>query len=369
VSPRRRSKGKRDWPDNLYERNGYYSWRNPIDKVEYGIGRDRAQAFAQAREANIHCAGLTGKLRLIDRLTGSADRSVERWNEKYQGLLAESKLADNTLRTYKSLGLRMVRMLGADLPLGNVTALLVSDGLTAIAKDEGKARTAQALRNFMRDSFREAKVQGWFVGENPILDTKLAIPVTVKRSRLSFEVFQQVRSATDLVWLQNAMDLALVSGQRREDIANARFKDFHDGGWWCEQASEKATTPHRIIIPLELRLHVLGKSLGDVLSQCRRTGVLSKHVIHQTVARGNSPQGRRIWVDTFSKRFAEAMASLGLDWGDKEPPTFHEIRSLSERLYSAQGGINTQELLGHNDPETTAMYHNDRGLDWVRITV
>lgn len=334
------------------------------------MGRDKAAAIAQAIEANIHCAGLATKPRLIDRLTGSADRSVEKWNEKYQALLLErAELADNTRRTYKSLGLRMVKMLGGDTPLASVKSLRISDGLAAIAKDEGKARTAQALRNFMRDSFREARVQGWYLNENPVLDTKLPIPVEVKRSRMSLEVFQQIHAATDLTWLKNAMDLALLSGQRREDIAGAQFRDFHDGGWWCEQASEKSTDPHRIFIPLELRLQVYGKSLGDVLSQCRRTGIASRHLIHQTVSRGNSPLGRRIWIDTLSKRFAETLTTLKLNWGEKDPPTFHEIRSLSERLYSAQGGVNTQELLGHNDPETTALYHNSRGLDWVRITV
>lgn len=369
MSPRRRSREKRGWPHGLYERDGYYSWRSPVDGVEYGIGRDRAQAFAQATEANLHCCGLTGKERLIDRLTGNLDRSVEKWNEKYQGLLATAKLADNTRRTYKSLGLRMVRMLKPETPLANVRALAISAGLEAIARDEGKARTAQALRNFMRDSFREARVQGWYTAENPVFDTKLPMPVEVKRSRLSLEVYQRIHAATELTWLKNAMDLALVSGQRREDVANAQFRDFHDGSWWCVQASEKATNPHRLVIPLELRLNEAGLSLGDVVSRCRRTGVVSKHLIHQTVDRGNSPRGRRIWIDSLSKRFHETLVTLAIDWGEKGAPTFHEIRSLSERLYAAQGGIDTQELLGHNDPETTAMYHDSRGSEWVRIKI
>ena len=49
-------------------------------------------------------------------------------------------------------------------------------------------------------------------------------------------------------------------------------------------------------------------------------------------------------------------------------PTFHEQRSLSERLYEAQG-INTQQLLGHSSEKMTAQYHNDRGLDWVKVKV
>lgn len=369
MAPRRRSSNKRGWPANLYEDGGYFSWRNPLTGEKFGLGRDKAVAFVQAVEANIHVAGLRNKPRLIDKLTGTADRSVAKWDEKYQKMLAGAGFAANTLRSYKSLGKRMVSMLGADTPLATITALTLSEGLEKLARDEGKARTAQALRNYMRDSFREARVQGWYTAENPVMDTKLPVAVEVKRSRLSLEVFRQVYASTSLEWLRNAMDLALISGQRREDVAIAQFKDFRDGGWWCVQESEKSANPHRIFIPLELRLECVGKSLGDVLSQCRRTGVVSKYLIHQTVERGNSPIGRRIWLDTVSRRFGEAVAALNLGWGDKTPPTFHEIRSLSERLYAAQGGVNTQELLGHNDPETTALYHDSRGSEWVRIKV
>lgn len=372
MSPRRRGKHKGDWPRNLYERGGYFSWRHPDTREEFGLGRDKRKAFDQAIEANHKIAANSkDEPRLIHRITGEADRSVMKWNEKYQALLAkpEQDYAAVTLKSYKSLGKRMVRMLGADAPLQTVTALKVSEALETVAVTEGKARLAQALRNFMRDSFREARVQGWFVGENPVLDTKLSVSVEVKRARLSLEVFNHIYQATELDWLRNAMALALVSGQRREDIAVAQFKAFHDGGWWCVQESEKGADPHRIFIPLELRLNAFGMSLEDVLKQCRRTGVASHFLIHQTVNRGNSPVGRRIWIDTLSHRFAEAMEALKIDWAPKTPPTFHEIRSLSERLYAEQGGVNTQELLGHKDPETTALYHDSRGSEWVRIKV
>lgn len=366
MSPRRRSKNIRI--PNLYERKGYYSWRNPQTGEELGIGRDKAAAIAQAIEANVHVAGLQGKPRLVDRLTGSSERSVGKWNEFYQGMLAKTDFAAVTLKGYKSLGLRMVRMLGAQAPLQSVDALRIAGILDTVAVGEGKARTAQALRNFMRDSFREARVQGWYTAENPVLDTKLPISVDVKRARFTWETFQIVYRHLKLEWLRNAVDLALVSGQRREDIAVAQFKDFREGSWWLEQQSEKSETPHRIAIPFELRLVAFGKSLGDVVAQCRRTGVLSKHLIHQTAPRGNSPVGRAIWMDTISKRFGEAVRASGLNWSPQQPPTFHELRSLAERLYAAQG-IDTQELLGHNDPETTALYHDSRGADWVRIKV
>lgn len=365
MAPRRRGSSKRGWPANLYERRGYFTWRNPLTREEFGLGTNRQQAFAQAIEANVHVTGLRSRARLVDRLTGSGDRTVAGWNERYQQLLSEADFAPNTLKSYRSLGKRMVAMLGADWPVQNVTALQISDGLDRLARAEGKARLAQALRNFLRDSFREAKVKGWWVGENPVGDTRLPVAVTVKRARLTFELFQQVRAATPLTWLRNAMDLALVTGQRREDIALARFQDFREGGWYLKQGKGG----RQLFIPEELRLEVLGKSLGDVLSQCRRTGIVSHYLIHQTVERGNSPRGRRIWVDTLSHRFADAVEALGVDWSPKTPPTFHELRSLAERLYKAQGGIDTQELLGHADAATTALYHDGRGAEWTRIKV
>lgn len=370
MSPRRRSSRKRDWPANLYERSGYYSWRNPIDGRELGIGRDRAEAFAQANEANLHVAGVLQKPRLLDRLIGGdSPRTVGAWFDRYDELLERQhkagELADNTLRSYKSLSRRARQMLKPDTNIHAVTALMCSEGLEAIAVQEGKARLAQALRNFLRDAFREARVQGWYLNENPILDTKLAVRPEVNRTRLTLETFRQIYAATDIEWLRNAEALAIVSGQRREDIALARFQDFHDGGWWLKQQKTGA----RLVIPLTLRVEILDLSLEEVLNRCRRTGVVSHYLIHQTLSRGNSPLGRRIWKDTISRRYSDVVESLGIDWGGKDPPTFHEHRSLAERLYAAQGNINTQELLGHRDEKSTRLYHDARGVEWVRVKV
>lgn len=48
-------------------------------------------------------------------------------------------------------------------------------------------------------------------------------------------------------------------------------------------------------------------------------------------------------------------------------PTFHEQRSLSERLYRDQG-VDTQKLLGHKTQKMTDRYNDDRGKDWVILS-
>lgn len=354
---------KRQLPPNLYERKGYYSWRNPQTREEFGIGTNKAEAIQQVVEANLHFYKLAHKPRLIDRLTGDVDRSVSAWSEKYAQALLKVKRADNTRKAYASLNRRIVALLGSETPVKNVTAMHITSALEQVAVTENKPRLAQALRHFMRDWFREAIVQGWITA-NPVIATKLSVRVEVKRARLSLDVFQKVYGVA-CPWLQSAMALALVSAQRREDISSAKFSDFRNGAWWCQQHSEKSEKPHKIYIPVELRLNAFGMSLQEVVTQCRRSGVLSPYLVHQTEPRGNSPVGSQIWVDTISRRFSDALRGFAIEWGAHTPPTFHEIRSLSERLYRDQGGVNTQHLLGHNEESTTQIYNDSRGSQWT----
>jgi integrase len=109
-------------------------------------------------------------------------------------------------------------------------------------------------------------------------------------------------------------------------------------------------------------------SLEEVVRQCRTTGIVSKHLVHQTERRRGARLGKKMHVAKLTRQFSAEVRALGLDWGDKKHPTFHEIRSLSSRLYKDQGDVNPQELLGHKDPRTTAIYTDGRG-EWVRVGI
>lgn len=362
MAAKRRDARRRGWPPHLYESKGYFSWRDPRTGKTYGLGKDKRAAFEQAVEANLHVAGLAGKARLADRIDGDIAHSWGDWLDKYEKVLERRELADNTRRSYKSMLNRARATFEADDATARITTRKVADALEAL-REEGKERQAQAFRSFLKDCFREAMAAGW-IDINPAEITKDE-RVKVKRARLTFEVFKQIYDSTALVWLKNAMALAIVTAQRREDISLATFSDVRDGGWWCKQQKTK----NKVFLPLELRLDVFGMSLDDVLRQCRATHVLSRHLIHQTRPHGNSPPGQPIWKDTISRRFSDALDELHLEWGDQKPPTFHEIRSLSERLYSEQGNVDTQALLGHRDARTTALYHDARGAEWVRVKI
>jgi integrase len=181
--------------------------------------------------------------------------------------------------------------------------------------------------------------------------------------------------------------LALVTAQRREDLAKIQWKRGRDWDalWSAFQRKEKgADVPYPFIedgllwivqgktgalvkIPLTLRLDALNISVGEVIAQCR-SHVATRYLLHHTKPFGNAPAGSQAHINTMSRQFAAARDASGLTWQNKTPPTFHELRSLSERLYKAQG-INTQTLLGHKSAKMTAIYDNPRGAEWALVSV
>lgn len=64
--------------------------------------------------------------------------------------------------------------------------------------------------------------------------------------------------------------------------------------------------------------------------------------------------------------FSKARDEADYDWSKNGTPlSFHEQRSLSERLYREQG-IDTQILLGHTSKTMTDRYNDSRGKEWKK---
>ncbi len=189
--------------------------------------------------------------------------------------------------------------------------------------------------------------------------------VTVKRRRLTFEEFQAIYEKAPQValWLQNAMLLALVSGQDRSTIARWERSFQQDG----HAVLTRGKTGVRIAIPLELRMDVLGMSLADVIARCRSTGIVSKYLVHHIRPNVNAPKGAAIKIKTFTSKFKEARDLAGITGDDA--PTFHEMRSLTKRLYMEQGGVDTKALLGHMTDAIADLYANSRGLEPLKVKI
>lgn len=97
-------------------------------------------------------------------------------------------------------------------------------------KDKGQKRMAQVVRMVLIDVYKEAQHSGEVPpGYNPALATKQPTN-KVTRIRLNFDEWESIFNAAANMqgYIQNAMLLALVTGQRLGDIADMKFSDVWD---------------------------------------------------------------------------------------------------------------------------------------------
>lgn len=361
---RRRSERKAGFPDNLYESGGYFSWRNPVTRETFGLGRDRKQAFEEAKAANAHVASQR-QSSLVDRITKA--KTFNDFIPALEESLAQRDSAVNTRRT-RAVWLRSASARFGDVPIASVATSHVEDALRSY-REQGKLRSAQAFRSFLIDAFRVAEAKGWIPrGTNPALITE-KVKVAVKRQRLKVEVFFDIYEAAKRLdpWVRNSMALALVTAQRREDIAEMMFRPMDHATAWVEGGTlwvVQQKTKARVAIELALFNNALGMSVGEVVEQCRDR-VVSRYLVHHTKARTKSRLGDPVHKDTISRAFARARLLAGIA-DSPQAPTFHEIRALAKSLYDEQD-INTKDLLGHKTDKMAALYADPREAAWVRV--
>lgn len=108
-------------------------------------------------------------------------------------------------------------------------------------------------------------------------------------------------------WFCLAMDLALVSGQRREDLTQMRFNHIVDGRLQVEQGKTGAL----LSLPLELELKCMGLRLGTVIDRCRLVST-TDFMISASI-RKNSPDGS-IHPDGLTKKFVAARKASDLEF-------------------------------------------------------
>lgn len=232
-------------------------------------------------------------------------------------------------------------------------------------KERGQRRMAQVVRMVLVDVYKEAQHAGEVEpGYNPALATRKPIN-KVQRERFDIEewrvIFQEAEKSQRYV--QNSMLLSVVTGQRLGDISRMKFSDIWDDDLHIEQ--EK--TGMKLAIPLSLRCNELDISLREVIARCRDM-IISPYLLHIHHTTGIAKRGGRVSAASITASFSNMRDRSGLKWTEGTPPTFHEQRSLSERLYRAQG-IDTQKLLGHKNQMMTDRYNDDRGKDWVVLAI
>ncbi|HAU8151890.1 TPA: site-specific integrase [Escherichia coli] len=347
----------------------YWRYKHPVTGKFHSLGTDEVEAKAIATEANARLAEQRSRqvLAISDRIATGKGKSITTvtWLERYWKI-QEERFASGDIKenTYKQKA-KPVALLKERAGMKLISSVDVRDIAQILEEylSAGQPRMAQVVRSVLIDVFKEAQHYGEVPpGHNPALATKQPRR-KITRQRLSLEEWLKIFDIADKKhqYMGNAMLLALVTGQRLGDISKMKFSDIWDDHLHIEQ--EK--TGSKIAIPLSLRLNAINWSLRDVVARCRDYAV-SPYLIHFFRATSQAKRGAQVKSNTLTMNFSKARDKACIKWGDGTPATFHEQRSLSERLYKDQG-IDTQKLLGHKTQHQTDKYHDDRGKEWQKI--
>jgi integrase len=345
MAQRSRSRKNAGLPPFLYvNSDGYYYYRNPITKVDIGIGRNKAQAVTQAVQANIHFQGQT--VTLLDKILGNDARTVNDWCDQY-GTHPRMKWLREGLGDYL---------------IDKLTPLQINQWLD---KWNDKPRMRQAMLSTAKVVLGAAIGKGW-ISYNPASDLTTATPVTT-RERLTLDDFLAIYEKAE--WpLKRAMEFALMTGARRENVIRLMLSDVSEGYLHIEHIKAKlGEEPMKVRYPLSMYLPCLKLTLGDVVGRCR-DNILSKYLIHHKAHAGIAKPGDKFRDKTVEQLFRDAREAAGIVARDgRTLPTFHEIRALAKMLWDAQG-VDTKTMLGHKTEKMAALYRDRRGKDWITLS-
>lgn len=214
---------------------------------------------------------------------------------------------------------------------------------------------ARRLRINLSSVFVEAQRAGVLPpGHNPALVSVHPIArVETERLLLSewLSVFRVAKYAAP-DYFEIAMLLALVTAQRPSDLVRMHSDHIYDGLLHVVQFK----TGERIALPTALRLDETGTSIQDVIDICPAGYLLQ------------NSRGQPVNTWSLSRWFRICREQAGITSTAGKPPPFKEQRSLSERLYRAQG-IDTRTLLGHKYQKMTDGYNDIRGKEFRRLSI
>lgn len=371
---RPRSKKNLTLPNNLYRKHDkrtgktYYSYRDPRTGKVHGFGTDREAAENDALALNglIYVSIRTARMAAMAEPKSDSPR-LGQVILRHLELCEKRKLAENTIRNKKTMCKAWEHAIGRDTPLSDITIRQLVEVLDSY---EDRPRMAQAMRSAAIDIWKDAMQEGWATDNLP--GKTRANTVEVQRSRLTLEDFWKIHAAALTLpdtWIVRSMELALVSAQRREDVSFMEFRQGKDSTAWAEEDALcviQKKTGTKLRIPLDVG--VAGFTVGGVIKSCR-DNIVSRWIIHHQRQRTLSKPGDQVWKDSISRGFARVRDLAGVTGEPgKQPPTFHELRSLSIRLYAeAYGPEFAQAIAGHKDASMTATYRDVRGAEWIQI--
>lgn len=359
MPPRPRNKKNTGLPANLYPNGNAFKYRRPDDGSWHGMGTDRLAAVQAAKQLN----GLLMDVGhdLVSGVMGTAETLEAFIADFRRDILPPRNLATGTLELYAIRFRQILAALG-HLRIDGITIGHVSEFLDG---SDLKVRPSNQCRAILIDVFNHAAAKGK-CADNP---AALTIPrlESKTRHRHTFDGLMKIREVSP-DWLRNAIDLALVTLQRRGDILAMRFDDITDG--YLEVIQEK-TEKESDAGYLKIKITPQRQA---VIDRCR-DNIASPYLVHRKpdriMARARQDKDHWTQVDerylTRAFQAARKKANPYPKLSDAQQPGFHEIRALAIHLLK-KAGKDAQKIAGHSQEKTTNHYNTGHEeITWVWV--
>lgn len=364
---RPRKKGNLDIPVNLYRGEGKaWRYRHPVTGKFHSMGIDKSKAINAARKLNDL---LIPEIDLVSKVSGHIlfGEFSENWfanKHRRDG----KPLAKNTKETYLFY-LTHCQNKWKNISMDAITLLMINkhlDSLTVVPSNQ--------TRTILIEIFDIAVSKG-LCPDNPAKLTLRKYPHKV-RKRHTLEGLALIREAAE-PWLKNAIDLAMLTTQRRIDIINMKWSHIVDG--YLHVAQQKTTDEPEDEFEISegagyVRIKI-DAELQSVLDRCK-DGIESPFIIHRIPNR----KARSIdvvkehWTQIDKQYITRVFSNLAKETKvypehtSRQIPSFHEIRALAIFLHK-KSGRSAQALAGHASPKMTAHYEAGHEIIWNDVDV
>ena len=348
------AKRKNALPRYLYVRNEYFYYHNPkAGFLNQPMGKQRHEAIEAARQLN--AMSMPGASSIVERIMNPGQKTVKDAIDRFKAdIIPNLKLA---ARSKTEMGYRLNRIerdIGENL-LASTSVQQIAEYLDSTFYGDGYRQHRVLLSRL----FRLGMTKGW-CGADPVektLSTRDAERIEKKRQRLKKDQLDAIYKLAD-PWLRLAIDLALVTLQRRQDLVRMKFSDIKHGQLYVIQQKTKDRTECA-----RLSINV-STSLSGIIQRARNTGILCPYIIHRKPGRRPLTETKPHWASVtenyISRAFSKARDETGLfgNVPEDQRPTFHELRSLGGDLYLKQGWTKqqVQNLMGHASENMTEHY-------------
>jgi integrase len=198
---------------------------------------------------------------------------------------------------------------------------------------------------FLSVIFNWARARGFMSTSNPVSGTTRQMKLKEGRDIYVTDEMLALVYACSVPVIQDAIDLAYLTGQRPADVLNLRWDQVKDGALWIEQGKTKA----------KIQIDITGE-LAVVIDRIKARGVVGMTVLCDPKGQKLKPFGYFRSQFKLARDRAQAKAAeLGIEFVRFQ---FKDLRAKSAS--DIESMASARKLLGHSTESMTTKYVRNR---------